>query len=105
MTNENIEIDIETTKEDTDAKNCSKMHDFMDDMGSDESRDGMSLVDSLGTSRLSHSDLTKDKITFLENRLTSWIKEIDNIDVRIEKSIETSKSIPYKRSPLKLSEI
>ena len=77
----------------------------MDDMESDKSREGMSLVDSLGTSRLSLSDVTKDKITFLENRLTSWIKEIDNIIVCIEKSIETSKSIPYKRTPLISSEI
>ena len=40
----------------------------------------------------------KHKIAFLEDRLTSWIKEIERIDVRIEKSIETSKSLPCKRA-------
>ena len=36
---------------------------------------------------------TKERISLLEDRLTSWINEIDDIDVRIERSLKTSKSI------------
>ena len=46
------------------------------------------------------SEDTIHKIAFLEGRLTSWIEEIDKIDVRIEKSIETSKNI-YKSKDAK----
>jgi len=43
------------------------------------------------------NNCTKNKISFLEQRLTSWIKEIEDIDVQIEKSIELSKTISCRR--------
>ena len=48
---------------------------------------------------------TKLDIDLLEDRLNLWIKEIEDIDGKIEKSIETSRSIPcrgkyYSTSPV-----